>query len=302
MSIQVISNSVPVDQSAEAAKEEIKPELEANASEQNEVAESDAAETETEEKDDAEESESDEDEGKADDSEKNKPKKKGGFQRRIDKLNFRIAERERELEYWRGKATTPAGEKTEKVETKPVVDGKPNPDSFETHAEYIEALTDWKIEQKEKAAKEQDQKTKLQTEQQNLLEAHSERVKSFAKQTKDFDDVIAEVDDVIASAVVQELIVSSDNGPALMYELAKNRAEFERINKLPPLAAARELGRLESKLSEEKKPEPKKIPKAPKPLEPVGKGSSGSVTKSPENMSQSEYEAWRREQMRQKHA
>jgi hypothetical protein len=180
--------------------------------------------------------------------------------------------------------------------------GKPSPDSFETHAEYVEALTDWKIEERERVARETAARSKLETEQKSLMSAHSERVKSFAEKTEDFQDVLRSVDDVRISPTVAELLVSSDNGPELMYELAKNRAEYERINALNPLAAARELGKLDAKLAAIKAPasepkEPKTITKAPKPIAPVS-GKGGVVEKSihDPNLSQREYEALRAKQ------
>jgi len=85
--------------------------------------------------------------------------------------------------------------------------------------------------------------------------------------------------------------------------LAKDKAEFDRINSLNPIAAAKEFGKIESKISanssEEKKPEPKKITKAPQPIVPVGsKGGSASKSIDDPNISQKEYERLRREQMR----
>lgn len=282
---------------------------EAKSSEQKEPSESDTDGTEAiEEKEDAEDDESKDSESK--DDAKDKPKKKGGFQRRIDKLNARYSAAQAEAEHWKSMALKGAGDKVpEKVdEPKKSVDpaGKPNPDTFDTHAEYVEALTDWKIEQRVKAAKEEAAKTQLMTEQEKLIKAHTERVKSFAEKTDDFNDVLESVDDVPVSPTIRELLISSDNGPELMYELAKTREEFERINKLSPLAAARELGKIESRLAaaatEPKKEEPKKLTKAPKPIGPVG-AMGGAVVKSIDdpNLSQAEYERLRMEQKR-KHA
>lgn len=258
-------------------------------------------------KDDLEDSDEAEDLDESRDEAKDKPKKVGGFQRRINKLNAAKAEAEREANYWKKLALEKeaAGEKkVEKAEAKAPSTGKPSPDDFDTHAEYVEALTDWKVEEKARALEEKTRKTALQTQQEKLLEAHTERVKSFAEKTKDFQDVLENVDDIPVSATVQELIVTSDNGPELMYELAKNRDEFERISKLSPLAAAREIGRIETKLqkasSEVETPKPK-ITKAPKPIEPVGSGK-GTIAKTiyDPNLPFTEYERIRREQMRQK--
>lgn len=291
------------------AESKPKAALAEKSAEQKKSPASDTEETEAKDvEDESSEEESDEEEGKEDESEKEKPRKKGGFQRRIDKLNARYAEERQQREALEQRLAQLEGagdSKSKKVETKVEAGGKPSPDDYESHADYVDALTDWKIDQREKAKVEHEQKSKLQTEQQKLIQDHSARVESFKKKTADFDDVLSEVDEIPVSPAVQELILTSDNGPALMYELAKNPEEFERINKLSPLAAARELGRLESKLSaqasEEKKPEPKKLTKAPKPIDPVGTGK-GSVAKSIDdpNLSFSEYERMRREQLKRR--
>lgn len=302
MTIQVFSNDAPAAKAPAAAVEPPPSAPEAKASEQNESTESDTEETEA--KDESEDTEGDEPE-ESKEAAKDKPKKKGGFQRRIDKLNARYAAAQQESDHWKALAlkNKDAGEtKGESVEKKPATaEGKPNPDSFETHVEYVEALTDWKTEQKFKEREQRAEKSKLESEQEKFLKSHTERVKSFAEKTEDFADVLSEVDDIPVSPTIQELIITSENGPELMYELAKNRDEYARICKLSPLAAARELGKIESKINakaSDEKQEPKKLTKAPKPIDPVG-GAKAAVTKSLDdpNLSQAEYEAIRRKQL-----
>ena len=110
--------------------------------------------------------------------------------------------------------------------------------------------------------------------------------------------MLAEVDDIPLSPVLRDIFLSSENGPELAYELAKNRDEFKRVCALPPLAAAREMGKLESRL-EPKSPSAAlastKTTKAPKPLDPVGTSGKGSAKKSLSDpgLSQKEYEELR---------
>jgi hypothetical protein len=214
-------------------------------------------------------------------------KKKGGLKRRIDKLNARVRAKEQELEYWKSEALkgTQASPKTDAPKVEPsspaAADGKPKPDSFETHAEYVEALTDWKTEQ---AFKKRDQslaQSQVQIEQAKKVKSYVEKRDAFKASNPDFDEVMEDVADIQVPASVQELLLSSDNGPELAYELAKNRDELARICKLAPLAAARELGRLESKLSPASpgKKQEQKITKAPAPLAPVKGGGTASIPK-----------------------
>lgn len=308
MAIQVRSND-PAEQVVSASSEEQKtsaPEQSA-AQEQNKAVESDTTKAEEEVVDQDNDEDSDEGEVKEDD--KAKPKKKGGFQRRIDKLNARNAETERRAraleerlaQLEAGKQDAPKANESRSQED------KPRPDNFDTHAEYVEALADWKIEQREKAREAEAQRSKLENDHKAKLQAHFERVKTFAESVDDFEEAIEAVDDIPVPAALQELIFSSENGPELLYELAKNREEFERIAKLSPLACARALGRLESKIaakpSDDPNLKPNKITKAPKPIDPVGKSSKSVVTKSLDdpNLTQAEYERLRREQMKRKY-
>jgi hypothetical protein len=287
--------------------------LEETTSEQNESTESDTEETEAKESPETEGEESETDsESKDDGKEKTVGKKKGGFQRRIDKLNAQKSAIQQEAEYWKQMALKSAG--AQKDESKPVdqtkpatADGKPKADDFDTHAEFVEALTDWKTEQKLSERDQKLERSKLQTEQAKLVQTFTERREAFLKTAPDYDEVMESVDDVPLTPALREIILTSENGPEIAYELAKNRDEFERISKLSPLAVAREVGKLESRLSAKSsdgKTEQKKITKAPKPIDPVNAGGKGSAAKSiaDPNLSQAEYERLRKEQMKRKGA
>lgn len=262
----------------------------------------DSETVETEQDDDAELSADSNEE--SEDSEKSKGKKKGGFKRRIDKLNARVAEREKELEYWRQQALKASeGKPTEQPkEARQTTSGKPDPEAYDSHAEYVEALTDWKVSQfyAEKAAA--DQKAQMQTEQQKALKAHVDRFQAYAEKNPDIHELIEDVQDIAMPSAVQEIIVSSENGPELMHELAKNRARYAEICKMSPLAAARAIGAIEAKLSSgssEQATSSKKVTGAPRPLTSVSTGKS-VVPKSLDdpNLSQREYERLRAEQIR----
>lgn len=275
------------------------PEAE-QAAEQKESPESDTEETEAKAETESESEDEDSDEEtEAKDSDQDKPKKKSGSQRRKERAERAEAEVDRLRRMVENMALKGAGESnTPKVESPKASDpaGKPNPDSYDTHTEYVEALTDWKLEQRDNAKKIEAHKSQLQIQQETILKAHNERITAFKEKTADFDEAIEEVGDAPVSPTVQELIYTSENGPALMYALAKNKAEFERINKLTPLAAARAMGIIEAGLSasSETKTVTKKQTKAPAPLTPVGsKGSAVVKTLYDEDLSQREFEALR---------
>lgn len=312
MSIEVVSASEPAVQAEKPAVQvgdaSKSAPVAAKAAEQNDPATSDTATEEAKQADEIEkdDADADGDEPETDASEKDKTRKKSGSQRRKERAERAEAEVERLRKVVEDMALKGAGdsrtEQAPKAEaTKAVGDaGKPNPDAFDSYTEYTEALTDWKIEQREKAREAAAEQSRRESQQREQMNAHSERVKAFAAEHVDFDDVLAEVADLPLSPSVEHLLLTSETGPALMYELAKNVDEFKRINALDPLAAARELGRLESRLtpaSDSSRPEPKKQTKAPAPIVPVGsKGGSVPKTIHDPNLSQSEYERLRAKQ------
>lgn len=255
---------------------------------------------------------SDEQKQAAEESEQDKPT---GAEKRIKKLLKERSDKARELEYWKSQAMkgqNPAKQESEKPLVAPKQeaskDGRPDPNTFEgTHAEYLEAVADYKADQKIKAweeqknAKERDEKVK--TEVKSKVDAFQSKVKEFQKSHDDFQEVIEGVDDIPMSLGVQEAILESDIGPEVMYELSKNRELYERVNGLSIVAAAKEIGKIEARLAKADAPaaeekQPNKITKAPKPLNPVG--SKGTVVKRSlaeiaANGTLAEYEAARRQ-------
>lgn len=262
-----------------------------------------------------EEDESDDDlelSSESNESEKDQPKKKGGFQRRIDKLNSRYSEEKGKREALETRLAQLEAGKTEakQVEASQQLtnDGKPDPETFETHSEYVEALTEWKIDQRESKAKESAKQEQLKADYEKVRQSHFDREAAFSDKTEDYKDVVSEFLETNpkTSSMFEQLLVASDVGPQILYALAKDSKEFERINSLNPIAIAKEFGKLEAKYSnlpsEETKQEIKKITKAPNPIEPVGKGSSGAIRKSitDPDLPFSEYERMRREQIKRK--
>ena len=64
-----------------------------------------------------------------------------------------------------------------------------------------------------------------------------------------------------------ETIKASDLGPDLAYWLGSNPKEADRISRLSPLLQAREIGKIEAKITAE--PVQKKTSTAPDPIRPV---------------------------------
>lgn len=133
-------------------------------------------------------------------------------------------------------------------------------------------------------------------------EAESEREnrQAVARMAKalgdDFQAVTNELAEILPSADLQFAVAASEAPAELARYLTDpdNAEEAERIARMSPLQAGRALARIEVKLAQKpEKPEPSK---APKPVEPLR--GFGTASKDPANMTDKEFAAWRREQIK----
>ena len=142
----------------------------------------------------------------------------------------------------------------------------PSIDNFESTDAYAEALA---LRKAEELLAQRDR----QKEQAQVVEAYSEREEKARDKYDDFEDVVynpkLRITDVMA-----ETIQYSDLGPDLAYWLGSNPKEAERIARLSPILQAREIGKIEVRLSDN--PPVKKSTSAPTPISPVTARSSGS--------------------------
>lgn len=161
-------------------------------------------------------------------------------------------------------------------------DGKPKLSEFKEPEAYIEALTDWKMEQHNQKAQAGEVQAKQQT-----FEQKREKLLSDAESLGDFDrDDFSE--NVKVTPVMAEAILDSDTGAKLLVHLNANPEEASRIANLSPARQAAEIGKLEAKLSSAPK-----VSKAPSPITPLGANGNTSTSKDPARMSNEEYRAWR---------
>lgn len=239
-----------------------------------------------------------------------KSKKKGGFKRRIDKLNASIAAERAEKaaiaaerDSWRQEVLKKNETQAKPVEAaKTPAIGEPKADDFKSQKEYLEALIDFRAEQKlsarEQKAKDEQLRSDFQKKNQNL----GQKIQEFKKTHDDWDEAMDDVKEIKPAMTLSQMIIDSEDGAELIYELAKNKEEYKRINSLPPVQLARELGKFEAKLAKaaasetSKETEVKTTTKAPTPINPVGQ-KSGAGQKKPSEMSYREYAKYREEQI-----
>ena len=175
----------------------------------------------------------------------------------------------------------------------------PPADQFSTPEAYAEALAVRKAE--ELVAAREHQKA-----QAAIADAYHEREEDARTRYEDFESVAYNPNVRITEAMA-DTIRASDIGPDLAYWLGSNPKEADRISRLSPLAQAKEIGRIEVKLTDN--PPVKRTTSAPAPITPVTARASTNPSydttdpRSIKSMSTSEWiEAERARQMRKAQA
>ncbi len=175
----------------------------------------------------------------------------------------------------------------------------PPVDQFESPEAYAEALA---VKKAEELIALRDQ----QKAQAAIADAYHDREEEARNKYDDFEQV-AYNPSVRITDVMAETIRASDVGPDVAYYLGANPKEADRISRLSPFSQAKEIGKIEGRLTDN--PPVKRTTSAPAPITPVTARSSNNPSfdttdpRSIKNMSTSEWiEAERARQMRKMQA
>lgn len=220
---------------------------------------------------------------------------KSATQKRIDRLTWEKGERDREIAYWRSLAMQ---RQEAPQEQKPEANTPPTLEQYgHDEAKYQLAVTEYA---KSVARAEAQEAIRLERERERAegrAKTFKTREAEFSAKTEDYQEKVYDPTLPITREMV-ELIAESEFGPQLAYHLANNRQVAAQIAALPPLIAARELGRIEAKLSAPPPPPPvvSKAPAPPPKIEAV----NPEVAKDPSQMTDKEFATWRRRQIAQR--
>lgn len=174
---------------------------------------------------------------------------------------------------------------------------RPKEADFQDYNEYLVALGAYTATQKmdsrsteeiEEAAQAEQARVQALKQQQKteLAQSWAEQVSEAKSRYADFEQVVytAPISDTIA-----EMVAGSDIGADLAYYLGTHRDYAMALSNADPIEAAREIGRLEARLS---LPKPNLQTSAPDPVTPVKPKPSGM--KDPSKMSYEEFVAGRK--------
>ena len=177
---------------------------------------------------------------------------------------------------------------------------EPKEADFSDIGEYWAAKGAWNYARN--AAHGQVSELSVEADQAKAAVANHRAAQSMARQVEfqaeaadartryaDFDVTMAvAANPQFVSNALSEMVLMSDQAADLAYHLGKNPQLAVQLSSMPPLMAARELGKIEATLTIAA---PKIASKAPPPVNPVR--PSGTATKRVEDMSLAEFSAWR---------
>lgn len=238
------------------------------------------------------------------------PPKETRAERRIATLTARNYEKDAQIAELQRKlaAVTPPPASETPPETPPAGSTQPDPNDFQDTQAYIEAVAEWKAEEKVRAAlaerDTQAQERQKEVNERTVIERWTERIDETRAIHADYDEVVGACVEPTTPAFVTEL-TQMERGAEVLYVLAQKPGETTRIAQLSPRQIIRELTKLEATLdAAPAMPETSEVPPASNgpttpaaPLTPVIP-SGTEMPKSPDDMSYREYQVWREKNMR----
>lgn len=170
---------------------------------------------------------------------------------------------------------------------------KPQSSQFNSYDEYVEALTDWKADEKLNAReKQREEQTRTQSVDSKAAERNArvaERLMEDAKDVEDFEDVMETITarNFPISETMRDYLEEAARPAHMAQWLADNRDKAKLIYGMNSAAAVRELDKVAASFA----PKPARTSSAPPPVPTVGGRSV--TTRSGEDMSMKEYaSAW----------
>lgn len=223
-------------------------------------------------------------------------RKKNRTREYIAKLNRERAELAAKVAEYeqRSKSTTAAP---------PQADGKPTLEQYDfDQNKYLEALADWKVEQRLKAHEDETKKTEGTQRQQEIEATYNTKVADFIDDHPDFPEVVNSIRYPLPPEV-QSAVMAHDKGPEIAYHLGTNDDDAFQLASIQPHLAAAAVDRLASRLTAAH--EAPHTPATPKPVSqtptpaPTVSGRSPTETP-PEKLTDAEWFKRQQEKRRAK--
>jgi hypothetical protein len=151
---------------------------------------------------------------------------------------------------------------------------EPNPADYDDVSDLTAAKVDHTLDQREIKRLEGQTTQSRQQADAAKLEIFNAKADEAREKYDDFDDVVIKPARLPMSQDTQSIILDMDESADVIYHLAKNPAEAQRIDRLSDREKAFELGKIAAKITQ---PPPRKVTQAAAPIESVGGKSSGGA-------------------------
>lgn len=182
--------------------------------------------------------------------------------------------------------------------------GKPKPAQadFQDYDVYRDAVAEWQLDERDARTARIEQDRALRAHAEQAQAAYRERYQAARAEHADFDAVMQSAVDLPITEQMEAHITHVDAGVQIAYFLAQNRAECERIAKLPPALQIAALGKIEGKLEAARQnpaPSGPVVPtvpqtQAPAPVKPAASGGSVAAAGPPDPSKINSVAEWRR--------
>lgn len=243
------------------------------------------------ETDDLEASETSQEDQDTDDLTEGHPKK-GGVQKKIDKLTRRAKTAEQRLDFYK-KLALMGGQKGKETQDDPNAFSKPRPheDQFDNYTDFIEALTDWKTDKKDF---EREKERRVERDVQNQATIRTQAAES-RKKHEDFDEVTG--DPFLQVTPEMNEAAMGEHYTEIIYALGKNPDLAAQIAVLTPTQQAKEIGKIEARITGKPITE---TTRAPEPFDQISSGGSSAPKKSLDKMSRKErFAQWEEDRLKE---
>lgn len=168
---------------------------------------------------------------------------------------------------------------------------EPNPADFDDPAVHTAARVEHALDKRDMGRIEEQAKTDREQAVQANLEAFNLRAEEAREKYTDFDDVVTKPKSLPIERNTQAMVLEMEESAEVIYHLAKNPKEAERIDKLPERARLVELGKIASRISTAP---PRVVTRAPEPVETVAGKAAGGASFNPNKASVEDYVAKRK--------
>lgn len=167
---------------------------------------------------------------------------------------------------------------------------EPKQEAFDDYQKYLDAKIAFEVNKAKTTWDREQARKQTEISHQDRMANLQTKIEEGYKKYADFEEVALDRT-VPITPMIMEILSEAETPQDIAYWLGKNRAEAIRISRLSPISAAREIAKIEVEMARSggNTPSQPKIPSAPPPIRPLG--SSNTVERALDKMSQKEFEA-----------